>query len=150
MFAVSAQTKSRWLPKIHISSRNVWIFCAHAISSYPVARNSSNQICVPILINVPENLCHTNEKTFKISRIWRKKSPKNSFRFFANISRTVRDREKSRPLRGQKGTTYPQATVSERKNQFRENLLIWSKLWGKNVLQLVDFRVLSFSSSAHI
>ena len=55
-FAFFVTTKSRFW---HI----------YATEGYPGPRNSSNQICVPILINLPENICQTNEKRFKISQI---------------------------------------------------------------------------------
>ena len=41
----------------------------YATEGYPGPRNSSNQICVPILINLPENICQTNEKRLITSRI---------------------------------------------------------------------------------
>ena len=67
-FAFFVTTKSRFW---HI----------YATEGYPGPRNSSNQICVPILIKLPENTCQTNEKIFKLAKFEEKKSPKNRFRF---------------------------------------------------------------------
>ena len=55
-FAFFVTTKSRFW---HI----------YATEGYPGPRNSSNQIGVPVLIKLPENICQTNEITLKISQI---------------------------------------------------------------------------------
>jgi hypothetical protein len=52
-----------------------------ATEGYPGPRNSSNQIGVPILIKLPENICQTNEKISKLAKF----EEKNRFRFSAHF-----------------------------------------------------------------
>ena len=62
-FAFFVTTKSRFW---HI----------YATEGYPGPRNSSNQIGVPVLIKLPENIRQTNEKILKLAKFEEKKSKK--------------------------------------------------------------------------
>ena len=56
----------------------------YATEGYPGPRNSSNQIGVPVLIKLPENICQTNDKISKLAKFEEKKS-KNFYRKYAKF-----------------------------------------------------------------